>query len=51
MSQPICLICMKVVYIVFQIGCVIALPFIWALFVVVWLVTLIVDCLIGGGQK
>ncbi len=51
MSQPFCLICMKAVYRVFQIGCAIALPFLWALFVVVWLVTTIADFLTGSNQK
>lgn len=51
MSQVLCLAFVKVIYRVFQLGCAIALPFIWALFVVLWLVTKIVDCLTGGEQK
>ena len=51
MSQVLCLAFVKVIYRVFQLGCAIALPFVWLLFVVVWLVTQIVDCLTGGEQK
>ncbi len=51
MSQVLCLAFVKVIYKVFQLGCAIALPFLWALFVVVWLVTTIADFLTGSNQK
>lgn len=51
MSQVLCLAFVKVIYRVFQLGCAIALPFIWSLLLIAWLVTQIVDCLTGGEQK
>ena len=46
MKHSICLVCVKIVYRVFQLMCLVALPILWLLTVLAWIGTQFVDAVL-----
>lgn len=44
--HSICLVCVKIVYRLFQIACLVALPILWLLTVLSWIGTQVVDAVL-----